>query len=146
MTAIVINTLTGAASEYDWSLPALCATHVGSDAGLFAIGGADDAGAQIPGSWSTGVAPRATTLKTALESAYLTMRGDEDSFGTFTVFGASDSWDYEFPVRKEGVSRAVFGRGIRENVLGFGYSNLDGADFQIDSIEVKNMPSTQRRM
>jgi hypothetical protein len=36
--------------------------------------------------------------------------------------------------------------GIRENYLAFGYSNTDGADFQLDKIEVLVEPSKARRI
>jgi hypothetical protein len=145
MTAIVMNLATAAVTEYDWTFPALCATHAGSDDGLFALGGDDDAGAPIDASLATGVTLHEGSLKNGVDSGYLTMTGEAGSIGLFSVFTPADRWDYEFAVLTNGVSRAKPGKGIRENMLGFGYANLDGANFSLSRLEVRLNQSQQRR-
>ncbi len=62
------------------------------------------------------------------------------------VIGEREAWSYLFPIRQAGQSRAQPGKGINENYLAFGYSNADGADFQLDQIEVPLIESKQRRV
>lgn len=47
MNTIVLNTLTGAVSEYDWPFQSLTPTHAGDVTGLYALGGDTDAGRPI---------------------------------------------------------------------------------------------------
>jgi hypothetical protein len=49
MTAIVMNTLTGAVTEYDWTFTSLSAKHASDANGLCTLGGDTDAGAAITG-------------------------------------------------------------------------------------------------
>lgn len=146
MTAIVMNTLTGAVTEYDWAHHGVSPSRVASDDGLFTIGGATDDGVQIEGSFATHVAPQKTSLREALDALYFTMTGTEGSVGVATVSTPFDTYEYEFAVRARGVSRAKPGRGIKENKLGFGFHNLDGAFFEITMLEAADLPSTQRRI
>ena len=62
------------------------------------------------------------------------------------VVGEGASYSYPFPVLPAGQSRSVPGKGLRENYLAFGYSNSDGADFQLDRIEVLVAQSKNRRV
>lgn len=147
MTTIVMNTLTGAVSEYDWRFASLTSTHAGSEDGLFELGGDDDDGVPIAALITT---PKTLqggeTLKTRMETAFLTIHGAAGTWGEFHVHGQTDSWAYPVEVAASGLSRAKPGRGIRENFLGFGYSNVDGAPFRLDRIEVIAPQSVQRRV
>lgn len=145
MNTIILNTLTGAVSEYD--LPAfqsITPTRTGSATGLFALGGGTDAGLPIVAQVTTGKALWSSTLKKMIDMVYFALMGSGTS--TMTVTGESSSNSYPFPVRPTGVSRAKPGRGIRENYLAFGYSNTDGADFQLDRIEVSSAQSQNRKV
>lgn len=146
MTAIVINLATGAPTEYDWTFPALSASHAGSDDGLFELGGDTDDGVPIDAGWDTGTTLREGSKKNAVDSAYFTMEGAAGSKGLFRVHTPTATYSYPFDVRQAGVSRAKAGRGIKENMLGFGYENVDGAQFAITMMEVSNTPSEQRRI
>ena len=141
MTAIVMNTATGAVSEYDWTFQSMTAGRAGSDAGLFALGGDTDAGAEINAQLRTG----RTGGQTALAVGNVFVAGDVGDGGLVIVEGASQSWEYPLAVRASGVSRADPGRGIRENYLGFGYRNQAGAFFRIDRIDAEVIPSKTRR-
>lgn len=146
MTTIVLNLATLAVTEYDWTFRALCETHAGSDAGLFALGGDDDAGVPIDASFATGVTLRDGSLKNGIDGVYFTMTADPGALGQLVVYGQQESWSYPFEVDPDGVSRGVAGKGIRENLLGFGFQNLDGADFAITRMEVRTTQSKQRRI
>lgn len=143
MTTILLNTLTGAVSEYDTAFHGITPTHAGNHAGLFAFGGDTDAGLPIVAQVQTPKTIQASTLKKSLEAAYLSMRGTGNA--QVQVLGLAQQWAYPFAVQADGVSRCKLGRGIKENYLGFGLSNPDGNDFQIDRIEVVMAGSKNRR-
>ena len=143
MNAIAMNTLTGAVSEYDFAFHSITPTHAGDVAGLFALGGNTDAGLPIVAEVQTPKTLQASTLKKSLEAAYLAMQGTGSA--EVRVIGQAQQWAYPFAVQADGVSRCKLGRGIRENYLGFGFGNPDGADFQIDRIEIVMAGSKNRR-
>jgi len=140
---ILINTLTGAVSEYDATFHGITPTHAGSTLGLFLLGGDTDAGLPIVAQVQTPKTIQASTLKKSLELAYLAMRGTGNA--QVRVIGQAQEWVYPFMVLPSGLSRCKLGRGIRENYLGFGFSNPGGDDFQIDRIEVVMAGSKSRR-
>jgi hypothetical protein len=141
MNAIVMNTLTGAVSEYsNFEFQSITPTHAGSDAGLFLLGGDLDVAALIVSTVTTGLTQWSVSLKKFLGLVYFTMIGTGTS--TLSVGGYS----YTFPVRDSGVSRCKPGSGIRKNLLAFTYSNTDGAQFRLDTIEVVVIESTTRRV
>lgn len=143
---IVMNTLNGAVTEYDWALQSITADHGGSVNGLYLLGGDKDVDQPIAASMETGVKLRGPSLKAHLDGGgvYLSMRGAGS--GTFVVLGRTQRFAYRFQVLPAGVSRAKVGRGIRENYLGFGFSNVAGAAFSIDRMEVKDVNLKNRRI
>lgn len=143
MNTIVMNTLTGAVTEYDFAFQSLTPTHGASVNGLYVLGGNTDAGNAILATITTGKTQRGSSLKQVPQAVYFAMKGSGDS--TLHVHGEHDSYAYLFSVLAGGESRAKPGRGIRENYLAYGYSNTDGADFQIDKIEVLVAESKNRR-
>jgi hypothetical protein len=145
MNTIVLNTLTGAVSEYtNFVFHAITPTHAGAATGLFALGGDTDLGLPIVSDIRTAKKLISSTLKKHMELVYFAMQGAGTS--EMTVFGRAGQWSYTFPVRPGGESRAVPGRGIRENYLGFGYRNPAGDAFRIDRIEVLTNESKNRRV
>lgn len=144
MTTIVMNTMTGAVSEYtNFAFDGLTPTHAGSASGLFAFGGDLDNTAPIVSSVATGKKQWGSTFKKFIEIVFFALKGSGTS--RLTVIGENTSYSYNFPVEASGESRSKPGRGIRENYLAFGYSNTDGADFQLDAIEIDLGASTTRR-
>lgn len=142
--AIVLNTLTGAVSEYSgFDFHAITPTHAGSALGLYALGGDLDAAAKIVATVTTPKTLLGTSKKSLVEAVFFSMEGSGTS--QMTLYGKDVSYSYSFNVLPKGVSRAIPGKGFRENYVGFGYSNTDGADFKIDRIEAMNAESTNRR-
>lgn len=142
---IVLNTRTGAVSEYDaFAFQSLTPTHAGTATGLYALGGDTDDGLPIVATVITGKTTWGTTLKKFLDFVYFSLKGSGTS--SMTVFGETTNNVYTFPVSSTGESRSKPGRGIRENYLAFGYSNTDGADFQLDRIEVPIGEAKTRRV
>lgn len=145
MNTIVLNTLTGAVSEYtNFAFHAITPTHAGAATGLFAFGGDTDLGLPIVSDIRTAKKLISSTLKKHMELVYFSMQGSGTS--EMTVLGRAGQWSYAFPVRASGESRAVPGRGVRENYLGFGYRNPAGDAFRIDRIEVLTNESKNRRV
>lgn len=144
MPTIVMNTLSGSVTEYDWTITAITPTHGGSEAGLHLMGGDTDAGEPINASITTGKLLWGDTIRKFVAFVYFAMLGT--GMGRARVVTRSNTYAYEFPVRADGVSRAMTGRGIRENYLAFGFDNIDGADFRIDSMEPKTATSSNRRV
>ncbi len=144
MKTIVMNTLNGAVTEYDWSLTSITPARAGSSSGLHSLGGNTDAGQPIAASITTGKKLWGDTIKKFVAYIYVAMVGT--GLGRARVETRGQTYAYEFPVQAGGVSRAVTGRGIRENYLAFGYDNVGGADFRIDSIEPKTATSSTRRI
>lgn len=144
MNTIVMNTLNGAVTEYDnFDFHAITPTHAGSALGLYALGGDLDLAATIVSEVKTPKALAGTSKKTKIEIVFVAVKGSGTS--ELTVYGESVSYDYPFRVLAGGVSRVVPGKGFRENYFAFGYSNTDGADFQLDRIEAVNYESAARR-
>lgn len=144
MKTIVLNTALGAVSEYDWQFQSITPTHAGDAAGLFALGGDDDAGLPIQAELKTARKVWDTTLKKSIAAVYLSLWGAGDA--AVTVHGATGQWRYTFPVRASGVSRALVGRGIRENYLALSLENIAGAAFSLDRIELLDQASRSRRI
>ena len=143
--AIVMNTLNGSVTEYDnFEFQSITPTLAGNATGLYALGGDLDIDQPIVGSVVTGKTLWSDLKKKFLDAVHFAMKGSGTS--ELKVVTESTSYSYPFPVRPTGVSRGKPGRGIRENYLAFGYSNADGADFQLDSIEVPAYPSKNRKV
>ena len=143
MTTIVLNTMTGAVTEYDWVFQSITPTHAGDVSGLFEMGGDTDAGVEIPSRISTGLRIWGETLKRSLAAVFVSLRGEGQC--ALTVQTPATQWVYNFPIRASGVSRSPVGRGIRENYLGFVLENLGGVAFSLDRIEVLDTTSATRR-
>lgn len=144
MTTIVMNTLNGAVTEYDWAFQSITPTHAGAATGLYALGGDTDAGAPITGEIRSGFYRRDKVLM--LGNAYVAMNGENDGDGVVTVQGRSDSWEYPAQARSGGVAKAKLARGIRENILCFGYRNAAGSAFHISRIDIDLVESNTRRI
>ena len=139
-----MNTLNGAVTEYDWPITSIGPTRAGSAGGLHSLGGNSDAGQPIAPSITTGKHLWGDTIKKFVAYVYFAMVGA--GTGQARVIGQSATYTYPFPIGASGTSRAVTGRGIRENYLAFGFDNVGGADFRIDLIEPKTAASTTRRI
>lgn len=148
MTTVVMNTLNAAVTEYDWSFQSITPTHAGDAAGLYLLGGdTDNAGSLAPtpiaATVTTGITNWGTSLKKTPEAAFLALRGAGG--GLFHVHCPGVSYAYPVVVQADGQTRANPGLGIKQAYLGFGYSNVAGADFHLDRIEIPLVESDSRR-
>ena len=119
-------------------------THAGSATGLYAFGGDTDDGLPIVADIRLPPTLRDSTLKKYLNMVYLSMSGQ--GAAEFTVFGKTQDWAYEFPLRDSGQTRCKPGGGIRENYLGFGLTTPQGQAFTLDRVEVLLLESKTRRV
>lgn len=153
MTAIVMNTMTGAVTEYGASFDfnSITPTHAANASGLFALGGDTDAGVAIDAQW---LGPKQGGVEERRpDQIYVGVRGPADSAGRVRVVAggkkvaAGTEWQYDVAVASSGISRSTSpGRGIRENYLAYGYENVDGADFSITLLQVDEVISKQRKV
>lgn len=145
MQAIVMNTLTGAVSEYDnFPFQSITPTHAGSAVGLYTLGGDLDVTAPIVSRIKTPSALFDDSRKKRCEGVYFSLRGA--GTGELTVYGRDAEYSYLFDLRASGVSRAKPGKGVSENYWAFGFSNPDGDDFKLDRIEANIVQSDSRRL
>lgn len=153
MTTIVMNTENGAVTEYDWVLQSVTQTHGASAApakpGLFALGADDDAGtalapAPIEATWLAGETLHGNHVKKRLGPIYFGGGGSGE--GLLRVVADGVEYSYKFPVRAMGVSEAKPGMGIRTNYIAVGRSNVDGADFMQDVVEIPFIESKSRKV
>lgn len=145
MNTIVCNTLNGAVSEYTrHDFQSITPTHAGSATGLYAFGGDTDDGLPIVSEIRLPPTLRESTLKKHLDMVYLSMTGGGNA--QLTVFGKTENWTYQFPLRDSGQTRCKPGGGIRENYLGFGLATPQGQAFTLDRVEVLLLESKNRRV
>ena len=143
--AIVVNLLTGAVSEYEnFAFHSIIPGYAGAADGLYELGANTDNGTDIIATAITGSTLFGGSLKKRVEEVFFSLFGSGDS--EMLVVGENGSYVYTFEVRDTGESRSQPGKGIRSNYLAFGYRNADGADFQLDRIEVSVVPSDNRRI
>lgn len=140
-TTIVLNTATGAVTEYDWAFQSLTDTYAASTDGLFTLGGNTDAGENIAAEFRAGT-PGGQQVQ-SVGKVFIAKEGT--GAGALIVIGRSTSWEYAVEARASGVAAVTPGRGISESYLGFGWRNTDGADFRIDRIDAEVTPSKNRR-
>lgn len=141
---IVMNTLNGAVTEYDWTFQSITPTHAGNATGLYLLGGDLDDTAKILPEIATAKPLWEDSLKSHVKMVYFSVTGEGD--GELIVQGKTDEWRYDFALQDSGMSRSQPGLGIRENYLAFGFSKPDGAAFTLDRIEVLDAKSTTRRV
>ncbi len=142
MSAIVVNTSTGAVSEYqNFRFNSLTAGHMGSERGLFTVDAESDAGEPIVAEAVTPALLQKSLQKKRIAAVYVAAHAE----GTLQVHvhGQKQKWQYPLPIREGGMSRATPGRGISETYLAVGVSNPAGQPFQIDSIAAEVVTSAR---
>lgn len=147
MNTIVMNTLNGAVTEYTgFDFQSVTPQHAGSAVALWTFGGDTDNGQLIAARVDTGARQWGDLHKKHIEAVYLSMR--RGSGEARFVVGVEGEVVYRYPVtlRGKGVSRAMPGRGIRENYLAFGLETPQGQDFILDGIEIVLQPAKTRKV
>lgn len=141
-TGWVMNTDSFAVSKYlDYNFNSMCrfngAFFASSNLGVYELTGADDAGTDIDAALKTGVMSFGTHKMKRVRSAYVGVKSD----GTMvfkTITGRKERWYSLSPTNtthKDGV-RVKLGRGVKSVYWQFELTNVDGADFTLDDIEL----------
>src|SRR5574337_838167 len=94
MNTIVVNTLSGAVTEYDFAFKSITPTHVGDATGLYSLGGDLDAGNKILSRIQTGCLAFGSSLKKLLSKFFYSMTGQ----GKFTAHVSTDASGYSYPL------------------------------------------------
>lgn len=145
MNTIVMNTQTGAVSEYtNFDFHAITPTHAGSVTGLFLLGGDKDLTEPIVANIVTGKPLWGSSKKKFVDMVYFSLKGSGTA--AVTMYGETEEYTYDLVVRESGESRAKPGRGFRENYFAVGYSNVDGSNFELDQIDVLEAQTISRRV
>lgn len=143
--AIVMNTLTGAVTEYaGFDFHGITPTHGGSAVGLYEFGGELDVAALIVSEVRTGRTQMGTPAKKRPDCVYFTL--PIGAGAGVLVVEASETYEYPVTMREGLETRGTPGKGIFETLLGFGFKNTEGQDFALDKIGVKLAASTTRRI
>ena len=121
-----------------------------SENGTFLLEGEDDAGANIDASVYGGLSALGTQLKKACPYAYigLTTNGSMLLKVSTTDDGTKKTNVYKLnPIAKSAVSdnRFQISKGLHAVYWGFELANLDGADFELETIKVWRMPLNRRK-
>ena len=143
MTTIVMNTLNGAVTEYDWQFQSITPRYLGDATGLYEQGGDDDDGAAIAAQVATGKSQFGTPLIKRVDEVFFSMTGDSPAT---LVLDVAAVYTYPFVVSDTGVSRGLPARGLRQNYMALGFRNSAGGDFRIDKIEAVITQSDNRRL
>lgn len=152
MTAIVMNTRTAAVTEYgaSFAFVGITPTQAANASGLFTLGGETDAGTDISAPFRGPYQGAEPVIVSG--NVYLGIRGDTgaDQGRVRVLAGGKNAargteWTYPLYAQGSGISRAILGRGIRENSLAFGYVNTGGAAYTIRSMQVDINGSKNRK-
>lgn len=144
MNAIVMNTLTGAVSEYTgFNFHSITPTHAGSAMGLYALGGDLDIAAPIVATVMTGKTALSDMLQKYLGNVYFSIK----AVGSATMLIQDEKVTYRYPLEMTALkeARGVPGRGIVSRFLAFGFESTDGCAFSLDAFEVTVNKSKTRR-
>lgn len=145
MTTIVMNTLNGAVTEYDWTFQSITPEHAGTAVGLYALGGDFDADEPIAAEVTTGSKQwTGDSLKNLMAGVYLSISGEGS--GELAVYTRQNTYAYPFDISATGVCRVKVGRGVRESYLAFSLRNVAGAGFRLDGMQTPSTTSKNRRL
>lgn len=120
------------------------------EAGLYKLEGDDDAGAEISASLRTALLRLGAGKETRIDSAYLGYRSNGTLQLKVTYIdsrGSKRSYVYdlqELPARDNRPGRVKVGKGLKSVYWSFELSNTDGADFDLDVLEILPLAFTRR--
>lgn len=153
--AWVINANTGAASRYTNfpfnSFAAVAGRHLAcSEDGLYEITGDDDDGTDIDASILTGLMDFGSNVFKRVISCQIGYNGDGELLLKAVVVQGGEPKEYWYQPRSQtatGVRESVakLGKGLKSHFWQFELINVDGADFEIDSIRWYPVALERRR-
>lgn len=147
VTTWVVNTMTGATTEYTNynfnSFAQIGHKYLGaSTAGLFELNGDDDAGTDIIAHLKGGFAQFNGSRYTGFKAAYLGMRGTGEFFFKLDA-GDGNTYTYKIVAQDMQTTKVQLGKGLRARY--FAYELIStGQDFDLDAIEFVPMIAQRR--
>lgn len=144
MTALVFHSSTLGVTEYDASFAGLTEDFECTVSGLYRVGGANDAGTTFVSRFTVGLNADNQSMKRVPITAHITAESAGKMSCTVATVASSYSYAEEF--KTGNIRRFRFGRGIRDNYLGFSFYNPDGVAFRVDRLELNIQNSVQRKV
>lgn len=144
-----VNAETGASAAYEDypfnSFATFGGRHFGAASdGIYELVGGDDAGAPIQAHMNLGKRNFGSSMLKAMPYAYLGVASDGLMVVRVTTEGASYTYKARAASAEMQTQRVDFGRGLRANYFTLELMNEDGADFDLDAIELAVTPLTRR--
>ena len=144
-----VNAETGASAAYEDypfnSFATIGGRHFGAASdGIYELVGDDDAGVPIQAHLNLGQRNFGTSKLKAMPYAYLGVASDGLMVVRVTTEGASYTYKARAASAEMQTQRVDFGRGLRANYFTLELMNENGADFDLDVIELAATPLTRR--
>lgn len=150
---VVVNLRHGAVTEYESmafnSLIEWDGVYYGASVdGIFTLTGDDDDGTAIAGYARTGITDHGTEVTKRETDAYVS--GDSAKKMVLTVMIDDGATEYDYPVPMQYADafdavKATLGRGLRKRYRQYELANTEGADFEVDRLDIEVRPIEQRR-
>ena len=112
--------------------------------GLFELDGDDDAGEPILADLLSGFMQVGGSKFTAFKCAYLGLNSKSGNFVLKLITGDDQTYIYALTAKDMRTTRVNFGKGLRSRYFRFELQNIDGADFDLNSIEFLPLVSQRR--
>lgn len=147
-TTYVINTETTGITEYtNFPFNSISGGYAATDTGIYKLTGDDDDGTAIIGSIKTGLMNFGTSVQKQIPYAYIGCHTDGQMILKTTVTRKGEKKErwYTMNQTRQAVDtvRITLGKGIKSTYYQFELVAIDGADFNIDGIEL--LPLTLKR-
>lgn len=150
---VVVNTRTGAVTEYDGltfnSLIEWDGVYYGAnDDGIFALTGADDDGTAIAAYARTGLVDHGADITQRVPDVYVSGSSTKKGVLSIRVEDGATSYAYDVPFHKYpafDAVKAILGRGLRTRYRQYQIANTEGAELEVDRIDVNVNPTERRR-
>ena len=146
-----LNTQTSGVSKYDnYPFNSMYGNYAAAYDGIYELEGSDDAGTAIQSVIRTGLMNFGTSMLKQVVYAYLGLAADGRMVMKTVAAdrgNKKERW-YEFRPRNDAfdTTRVKFGRGITSRYWQFELINLDGTDFELESIELLPIALNRRVM
>lgn len=150
MTTLVFHSSSLGVTEYDAAFTGLAGDFEALADGVYQVGGlADDVavGLDVPIVSTFAIGPTAEKPGTKQVPRYAYLHADTDAVMRCVVTDSQgNTYPYGASFVSQRVQRFVLGRGIRDNYLGFAFSNPDARPFKIDRVKTVIDESKQRKV
>lgn len=145
MSTLVFHSSSLGVTEYDATFTGLAGDYEALDDGVYRVDGALDVATPFVSSFAVAPVSKVGGVKRVPRYAYL--QADTDAtFHCAVKDSAGTSYSYRASIESGRVQRVVFGRGIRDNYLGFTFTNPQGEAFRLDHLEIVTDKSVQRKV